>query len=136
MDIKVYDDIINGLREYNDNLTENYGNVIVEYPSAKPTYPYTVFREIRNVADTRYNTRYQKVSSLGYRVDIFAKSMGNISKSDIARNLMQSIDDFLSNTVGLTQISYNYSDIENDASIYSIILTYTCNFDENRRRII
>lgn len=136
MDIKVYDDIINGLRKYNENLSENFGNVIVNYPSANPTYPYTVVSEIRNIADTRYNTRYQKVSSLGYRVDIFAKSKGDISKADIARNLMKYIDDFLTNTVGLTQISYNYSGIENDASIFSIILTYTCNFDENRRRII
>ena len=136
MDINVYDNIIDGLKQYNATLKESYGNVIVEFPSANPTYPYTVVSEVRNVPDRRYNTRYQKVSSLGYRVDIFAKSKGNIKKSKIARCLMKDIDDFLTNTVGLTQTSYNSSDNENDASIYYISLTYSMSFDENKRRII
>lgn len=136
MDIQVYEDILDGLKEYNKNLDKNYGNVVVAYPSTNPTYPYTVFDEIRNVADRRYNTPYDKVSSIGYRVDIFAKTKGSVSKQTIARKIMKEIDDFLTNNVGLLQVSYNYDDLMNDSSIYHIILTYTANLHNNRRKIM
>lgn len=136
MDIVIYENILADLKTYNDNLDKNYGNVVVAYPSTNPTYPYTVFDEIRNVADRRYNTRYDKVSSIGYRVDIFAKTKGSVSKQTIARKLMKDIDDFLTNTVGLLQVSYNPDGLVNDSSIYRITLTYSANLYENRRRII
>lgn len=136
MDIQIYRDIFDGLTNYNNKLFKNYGNVIVSYPTSDTTYPHTVFKEIRNVANSRYNTRYDKVSSIGYRVDIFAKDKGNIDKETIARQLMKYIDDYLTYTVGLLQVSYNIVELENDSSIYQIILTYSANLYENRRIII
>lgn len=136
MDIVVYDKLLQALKEYNSSIEQNYGNVVVPYPTQEPTYPYTVFDEIRNVADRRYNTVYDKVSSIGYRVDIYAKTKGSVAKQKIARKLMKYIDDFLTYNVGLLQVSYNANELENDSSIYHIILTYSANLNENRRRII
>ena len=136
MDIRAYDDILEALKEFNKNNDNNYGNVVVKYPTTNTTYPHTVFTEIRNVANRYYNTRYDKISSIGYRVDIYAKTKGKVDKQDIARNLMKDIDYFLTYDVGLTQISYNVEQQENENSIYHIILTYSANFNENRRKII
>lgn len=136
MDIVVYDDILNGLKEYNRNLAQNYGNNIVGIAPINPTYPLTVFDEIRNQANAAYNTPYDKVSSLGYRVDIFAKTKGNITKQSIARKLAKDIDNYLTNYVGLLQVSWNLNELENDSSIYQITMTYSASLHENRRRII
>lgn len=136
MDIIVYENILNSLKAYNNELPENYGNVVVAYPTIQTTFPYTVFDEIRNVVNPRFKSCYDKVSSLGYRVDIYAKTKGNINKQTIARKLAQDIDKFLTNCVGLTQVSWNNNELVNDASIYHIILTYSANLHENRRNII
>lgn len=136
MDIVVYDKLLEALTEYNSTIEQNYGNVVVPFPAQEPTYPYTVFDEIRNVANRQYNTIYDKVSSIGYRVDIFAKTKGEIDKQKIARKIMKDIDDFLTYNIGLLQVSYNANELENDSSIYHIILTYSANLNENRRRII
>lgn len=135
MDILAYDYILAGLKDYNNNLDKNYGNVVVSYPSTNPTYPYTVFDEIRNVANRNYNTPYDKVASVGYRVDIYAKTKGNVTKQEIARYIAQQADKYLSN-IGLLQVSYNVSELENDSSIYHIIMTYSGNLYENRRKLI
>lgn len=135
MDILAYDYILAGLEDYNNNLDKNYGNVVVSYPSTNPTYPYTVFDEIRNVANRNYNTRYDKVASVGYRVDIYAKTKGNVTKQEIARYIDKQVDNYLSN-IGLLQVSYNVSGLENDSSIYHIIMTYSGNLYENRRKLI
>jgi hypothetical protein len=136
MNIGVYDDILDGLTEYNEiHSTENYGNSVVPFATSKPTYPYTVFDEIRNMP-TRYNSCHDKVSSLGYKVEIYAKTEGNITKQTIARKIAKLMDDFLSGIVGLKQVSFNANPLINDASIYQIIITYENSFHENRARFI
>lgn len=136
MDIQVYEDIVDALTYCNERLEKNYGNVVVRYPSTNPTYPYTVVREIRNVPVGRYNRNYDKVSSVGYRIDIFAKTKGSVSKQEIARKLMKGLNDFMQDTLGLSLVSKNEGDLENDSSIYPVILTYSGNFEEFRRRLI
>ncbi len=137
MDILTYDILLERLKEYNSKVEENYGNVIVPYPtSGETTYPYTVFSEIRNVANRQYNTIYDKVSSIGYRVDIYAKTKGKINKQTIARNIMKYINYFLTYNIGFLQVSYNAYELVNDGSTFNIILTYSANLHENRRKII
>lgn len=136
MDIQVYEDILGGLVAYNDNLAENYGNLVVPTSPTEPTYPLTVFEEIRNIPMRSYNTCYDRVASIGYRVDIYAKSKGDITKQTIARRLAKDIDSYLTNNVGLTQVSWNVSELENDSSVYHIIMTYVADLHENRRRIL
>lgn len=136
MDIVVYENILEGLKEYNDALAQNYGNTVVAFAPTNPTYPLTVLDEIRNVANRYYNTCYDRLSSNGYRADIYAKTKGNVTKQTIARKLAQEIDNYMTNYVGLNRVSYNVSELENDGSIYHIIITYEGTLHENRRKFI
>ena len=135
MDILAYEYMLQGLKDYNATIEQNYGNVVVATPPTNPTYPLTVFDEIRNVANPNYNGCFERVSSVGYRADIYAKTKGNVSKQIIARRIAQEVDKYLTN-VGLTRVSFNVSELENDSSIYHIIMTYSGNLQEFRRKLI
>ena len=135
MDILAYEYMLQGLKDYNATIEQNYGNVVVATPPNNPTYPLTVFDEIRNVANPNYNGCFERVSSVGYRADIYAKTKGSVSKQIIARRIAQEVDKYLTN-VGLTRVSFNVSELENDSSIYHIIMTYSGNLHENRRKFI
>ena len=135
MDILAYEYMLQGLKDYNATIEQNYSNVVVSTPPTNPTYPLTVFDEIRNVANPNYNGCFERVSSVGYRADIYAKTKGNVSKQIIARRIAQEVDRYLTN-VGLTRVSFNVSELENDSSIYHIIMTYSGNLHENRRNLI
>ena len=136
MDILAYEYMLQGLKDYNATIKQNYGNVIVKYPTKNTTYPHIVFKEIRNVANAKYNTCYERVASVGYRVDIYAKTKGSkFDKETIAREVSNIADTYLSN-IGLTRVSYNVFENEEDGTIYHIIMTYSGNLHENRRRFI
>ncbi|MBR5272757.1 MAG: hypothetical protein IKU25_05115 [Clostridia bacterium] len=136
MDITVYENILDGMKEYNNALSQNYGNTVVATAPSNPTYPLTVFDEIRNVANVNYNGDFDRLASMGYRADVYAKTKGNVTKQTIARKIAQEIDNYLSNYVGLNRVSYNVSELENDGSIYHIIITYEGTLHENRRKFI
>ena len=135
MDILAYNDLYDGLVDMNDKSGKPRGNVIVHYPTANPTYPYTVFDEIRNVANASYNTAFDRVASTGYVARIYAKTKGKVDKQTIAREVAQMVDKYLT-YCGLLRISYNANESVNDNSIYEIIMTYSGNLHENRRRFI
>ena len=135
MDILAYEYMLQGLKDYNATIEQNYSNVVVSTPPTNPTYPLTVFDEIRNVANPNYNGCFERVSSVGYRADIYAKTKGNVSKQIIARRIAQEVDKYLTN-VGLTRVSFNVSELENDSSIYHIIMTYSGTLNEFRRKLI
>ena len=135
MDILAYEYMLQGLKDYNATIEQNYGNVVVATSPTNPTYPLTVFDEIRNVANPNYNSCYERVASVGYRADVYAKTKGSVSKQIIARRIAQEVDRYLTN-VGLTRVSFNVSELENDSSIYHIIMTYSGNLHENRRNLI
>ena len=135
MNIQVYENILNGLKKHNNEIDQNYGNSIVSCPTTKPTYPLTVFEEIRNVANFSYNGCFDKVASVGYRVDIYAKTKGNVTKQTIARSIAKFVDEYLT-TIGLTRVSFNVNELENDGSIYHIIMTYSGNLHENKNSLI
>lgn len=135
MDIIAYEQLKEGLKNFNEKSGKPYGNAVVSYPTANPTYPYTVFDEIRNVANASFNTIADRVASTGYSVRIYAKTKGNITKQHIARVVSQMVDKYLS-AYNLTRISYNANESVNDNSIYEIIMTYSGNLHENRRKFI
>jgi hypothetical protein len=136
MNICAYENIFSGMKEYNDSLAENYGNAVVSTPPKSPTFPLTVFDEIRNVANRDYNGCFERLSSLGYRVDIFAKNQKNKTKQEIARELAKKFDIYMTDYVGLLRVSFNVNDNENDGSTYHIIMTYEGIFHENRMNFI
>jgi hypothetical protein len=135
MDILTYEYLLNSLKEYNKEIDQNYGNVVVATPPTNPTFPLTVFDEIRNVANQNYNSCYERLASVGYRADIYAKTKGSVTKQIIARKIAQQVDEYLT-AIGLTRVSFNVSELENDSSIYHIIMTYSGNLQENKRRFI
>ena len=135
MDILAYNYLYDGLVDMNEKSGKPRGNVVVHYPTSNPTYPYTVFDEIRNVANASYNTAFDRVASTGYVARIYAKTKGKVDKQTIAREVAQMVDKYLT-YCGLLRISYNANESVNDNSIYEIIMTYSGNLHENRRRFI
>lgn len=135
MDILAYEYILQGLKEYNAKKEKPRGHIVVPYPTTDTTYPHTVFEEIRNVSNPLYNSCFDRVASVGYRADIYAKTKGNIDKQQIARECAKLVDEYLT-AIGLTRISFNVNELENGGSIYHIIMTYSGNLHENRRKLI
>lgn len=134
MDILAYNYLYDGLVDFNEKSGKPLGNAIVHYAPEKPTYPLTIFDEIRNVA-TNFNSCFDRVASTGYMARIYAKTKGKVDKQTIAREVAQMVDKYLT-YCGLTRISYNANESLNDNSIYEIILTYSGNLHENRRNFI
>ena len=135
MDILAYEYMLQGLKDYNATIEQNYGNVIVKYPTKDTTYPNTQFNEIRNVANPNYNTCYERVASVGYSVKTYAKAKGSVDKLTIARAVSKIADDYLTN-IGLTRVSYNVFVNEENGAICEIVMTYSGNLHENRRNLI
>lgn len=137
MVITVYDEIFEALKAYNDTLEQNYGNVVVGTSPSNPTYPLTVFDEIRNDPLQRTNIKsLDRVDNLGYEVEIYAKTKGKIDKQTIARKIAKDLDDFLTNVIGLKLLSMNPVPNLNDSSIYRINLRYSALYYENRAKIL
>lgn len=131
MDILAYEHLKQGLRNYNEMVGKPHGNVIVSYPTENSTYPLTVFDEIRNID----NLVAEQVSSVGYRVDIYAKTKGSVDKQTIAREIAYQVNKYLT-SIKLKRISYNANPQENDNSLYHIIMTYSGNLYEVKRKFI
>ena len=135
MDIQVYNYVLQGLRDYNSTV-ENYGNTIEEtQPKSKVKFPLTIVKEVRNVVYGAYTTGYQRVSSIGFLVEIYAKDKGEHTKTQIARELALIADNYFS-SIGLQRVSFNLDENQNNGSVCSIILTYNGTLLENRRRFI
>jgi hypothetical protein len=134
MDILTYEYLKEGLEAYNEQNGKPYGNAVVGKAPKTPTYPLTIFNEIRNVS-TDLNSCHERVASVGYSVKIEAKNKGKVSNQSIAREVAQFINNYLE-YFNLKRISYNANTSVNDDSIYEIIMTYSGNLHENRRRFI
>lgn len=135
MDILTYEYLLQGLKDHNEKSAQNYGNKVLRLPPKDPKYPISILREIRNSA-TRFNSCFQKVASVGYRVDIFAQTKGKITHDVIARTIAKEIDDYMT-SVNLSRVSKNENElIDEQGAYYHIILTYEGNLDENRMRFI
>lgn len=135
MDIIVSEYIYDGLKKYNVMKQSPYGNDVVDEEPLDPVYPLTIISEIRNTANARYNTPYDKLSSVGYAVDIYAQAKGSISKKQIAREIAEIVDEYMTN-IGLLRVGFVPDGLVRDASLYRITMTYSGNLHENRRTII
>ena len=135
MDILAYEYLKQGLIEYNEKMGKPHGNAIVGYAPKSPTYPLTIFSEIRNTANASFNTNFDRVASTGYSVRIIAKSKNRLDKQTIAREVAHFTDRYLS-AFNLTRISYNENPSVNDDAFYEVIMTYSGNLHENRRKFI
>ena len=135
MDILAYENLKEGMKQYNEQYGKPHGNAVVDKSPKSPTYPLTIFNEIRNVANASFNTIADRVGSMGYSVRIEAKNKGKVTNQTIAREVAQFINRYLEH-FKLLRISYNENTSVNDDSIYEIIMTYSGNLHENRRKFI
>ena len=101
MDNKVYFDILNALKEYNKSLSKNYGNQVYSLiprlnKDQELKFPITRFYQVGNAQNPSYNSCFDRVSSVRYVLDIFAKDKGNKSlRNEIALDLAEKFDAFL-----------------------------------------
>lgn len=135
MDIIAFKNIKASLKAYNDSLPQNYGNTIVSLPPENPEYPLTRVNEIRNLPNSLYDTPLDRVASIGIRVIIDAKDKGNMSREDIAREIAALMNEYFVN-IGLSRTSFNITELQNEGSIFRIIMVYSGNLHENRRNFI
>jgi hypothetical protein len=134
MDIQVYENILQGLKDYNESIGKPYNNVVVRYPTADTTYPVTVFRETTNLANPRFKGCFDRVATVGYSLEVFAKQKNKIQKDKIAREVACELNTYLTQVVGLNQVGFNYVPQINDNSICRVVVTYTGQLHENRQR--
>ena len=135
MDILTYEYLKQGLTAYNEQNGKPYGNAVVGKAPKNPTYPLTIFNEIRNVSTNR-NSCHERVASVGYSVKIEAKNKGTkVENQTIAREVAQFVNGYLE-YYNLKRISYNENTSVNDDSIYEIIMTYSGTLNEYRRKFI
>lgn len=144
MDITVYDKIYEALEsalsEFNDK--SGFKANISHYSPDEPKYPLIILTEIRNQPHSQYNGLKQRVSSLGYRLDIFAKTSiitlqskkkTTVDKQQICRQLMQFATDFMQIKIGLNLISKNeFDNIGTQGELYQITLVFQQNYYENK----
>ena len=142
MDINIYPRIKQGLKEYfaelfeKNTFTKSYNPEVVGFEPAKPTYPMLKIDESRNKPYDNFYGLRETVADLGYKVDIYAKTSGSISKQEIARTIAKHANDYLT-CVGLRQVSWNY--VENDGvngDLYHIIIMYSASYLEQRQTIL
>lgn len=135
MDIEIGDAIFDALKLYNEKMGAPYGNVVVPMPTATPTYPYSVFDEITNLQDKNYTSHFDRISTVGYKLEIYAKTKDGVDKRTIARSVAKFLNDFLTDKIGLWQIGYNPIPQVNKNSIYQITITYMAKLHENRKML-
>ena len=142
MDNQVYFQILNSLKEYNKSLSENYGAEIYSLPpklnkNRELKFPIVRFYQVGNAQNPSFNSPFDRVSSVRYVVDIFAKDKGTKKlRNEIALDLSEKFDAFLSHKCNLLRQSTNEFDLEGEGSIYRVTMTYSGNLHENRRKFI
>jgi hypothetical protein len=100
-------------------------------------FPIVRFYQVGNAQNANYNSPFDRVSSVRYVIDIFAKDKGNKKlRNEIALDLAEKFDAFLSHRCNLLRQSTNEFDLEAEGSIYRVSMTYSGNLHENRRKFI
>lgn len=138
MQTELYDEIKKGLQEHFKelSLSKSYAPCVVGIAPTNPTYPLIIVDETDNVPYQNLRHFRQTVASVSYKIDIYAKTSGSISKQEIAKHLAIYCDDYLKK-IGLKQVSYNvFPDIGTNGALYNITLMYTARFFENKKYFV
>ena len=156
MDITVYDKLYEALKVDLEkfNAKSGFNAQICTYAPDKPKYPLIIFSEVRNQPNNYFYGGREKVSSLGYRVDIFAKTAPvtttvttkgakpktvkpAVNKQQTCRELMQFVTDFMENKMGFELISNNYNDSAGtQGELYQQMLVFQQNYYENKEMFL
>lgn len=133
-DITVYDGLYNGLKKYLSKRVELAS--LCHYAPKNPTFPLVIFDEINNVRNSQNTGTRQEVSTLFYKVEIYAKNIAGKDKQTMAREVFKWVDRYLAHKMELHQFSYNVSpNLGKDGSLYRITVMYQCKYLVNRQII-
>lgn len=138
MQTELYDEIKKGLQEYfaNLELSKAYKPSVVGFEPSSPNYPLIVIDEVDNTPYQNMSNYRQTVASVSYKVDIYAKTSGSITKQTIARALAEHCNNYLK-CIKLKQVSYNaFPNEGTNGSIYHITLMYSARFFENKEYFV
>ena len=139
MQTELYDKIKEGLQDHfaNLNLTEAYNpKKIVGFEPSSPTYPLIVVDEVDNTPYQNMSNYRQTVASVSYKIDIYAKTSGSITKQTIARELAKHCDNYCK-CINLKQVSYNaFPNTGTNGAIYHITLMYSARYFENKQYFV
>lgn len=133
MDIKIYNDVFTDLKQ---QMEKEINVSVLRVAPVSPKYPIIIFREVRNQPYFSNGGYLERVASLGYRVDVWAKDNNNKTKQELARELAFFANDFLTKKVGFKQVSWNESENESGGDLYNVIVTYSAPYFENKRKIL
>lgn len=139
MDITVYDKLYEALsKTINDfNTTSSYKVSVVQSAPNEPKYPLIVFSEPTNQPRGKYYGSRERISTLGYMVEIIAKAIKGKTKKQVCREIMQYVCDFMQNTIGIGLISKNEFDREGtQGELCRIVLVFQRPFFENKETFI
>lgn len=144
MDITVYEKLYEALKVALEefNTQSGFKAELSGYSPDSPKYPLIIFSEIRNQPKTHFYSRREQISSLGYRVDIFAKTAPitlpdkkkiTMNKQEICRKLMQFATDFFQMKIGLNLISNNsFDSVGTQGELYQITLVFQQSHNDKR----
>lgn len=134
MDIQVYNNIYSGLQTYIAEKGNPYGVTVVNDVTTNTKYPFIFIEEPTNNVYGNYNGKFDRVANISYRIEVFAKDKNKTSKQQIARELAQLVDTFMTEVVGLTVISRNANTPTMDGALYRYTSMYNGYWHENRNR--
>lgn len=139
MDITVYDKLYEAVERAitTFNATSAYKVALAHYAPNEPKYPLVILTENRNQPLTRYYGSRERISSLGYTVEIYAKTYKGKTKQQVAREIMQFVVDFMQNEIKIRLISNNeFDSTDQKREIYRIVLVFQRPFYENKETFI
>lgn len=138
MQTELYEEIKKGLQDHFSslNLSKSYSPSVVGFEPSSPSYPLIVIDEVDNTPYQNMSHYRQTVASVSYKVDIYAKTSGSITKQAIARTLAEHCNDYLK-CINLKQVSYNaFPNEGTNGAIYHITLMYSARYFENKQYFV
>ena len=138
MQTELYDKIKEGLQDHfvSLGLSKSFNPSVVGFEPSDPKYPLIIIDEVDNTPYQNMTSFRQTVSSVSYKIDIYAKTSGSITKQTIARELAKHCIDYCK-SINLKQVSYNaFPNVGTNGAIYQITLMWSARFFENKQYFV
>lgn len=135
MDITVYDKLYEAVEKAitDFNATHSYSVALSHYAPNSPKYPLVIMSENRNQPQTKYYGSRERISSLGYTFEIYAKTYKTFTKQAICREIMQFITDFMQDEIGMDLISNTpFPNEGTQGELHRQVLVFQRPYNENK----
>lgn len=138
MQTELYDKIKEGLQDHfaSLGLSKSFNPSVVGFEPSEPKYPLIIIDEVDNTPYQNMSNYRQTVASVSYKIDIYTKTSGSITKQTIARELAKHCNDYCK-CVNLKQVSFNtFPNTGTNGAIYHITLMYSARYFENKQYFV